>query len=140
MRLVWNSSQKFRGISLNDLLLKGPDILNSIRAVLLRLRRGVFTALGDIKKMYNSVWLEDQEVHLHRFLWHDSEEEELGEYAITRVNIGDKPASCIAQHAMSETANLPQFSHLEEEWRMLHKDCYVYDLLTFHNDLDLLQK
>lgn len=35
VRLVWNSSQKFRGISLNDLLLKGPDILNPICAVLL---------------------------------------------------------------------------------------------------------
>lgn len=51
--------------------------------------------------MYNSVWLEDQEVRLHRFLWRDSEEEELGEYAVTKVNIGDKPAGCIAQLASS---------------------------------------
>ncbi|XP_031731827.1 uncharacterized protein LOC116399095 isoform X1 [Anarrhichthys ocellatus] len=94
VRLVWNSSQKFRGVSLNDLLMKGPDVLNQICAVLLRFRCGVHAALGDIKKMYNSVWLEDQEVHLHRFLWRDSEDEELEEYAITRVNIGDKPAGC----------------------------------------------
>lgn len=115
VRLVWNSSQKYRGVSLNDLLLKGPDIFNSIRAVLLKFWRGSFVALGDIRNMYNTVWLEDQEVHLHRFLWRDSEEEELGEYAVTRVNIGDKPAGCIAQLAMRETANLPQFSHVEEE-------------------------
>lgn len=24
-----------------------------------------------MSKMYNSVWLEDQEVHLHRFLWRE---------------------------------------------------------------------
>lgn len=83
VRLVWNSSQKCRGVSLNDLLLKGPDVLNSIRAVLLRFRRGKFAALGDIRKMYNSVWLEDREMRLHRFLWHDFEEEELGIYAVT---------------------------------------------------------
>lgn len=65
--------------------------------------------------MYNSVWHESREVHLHRFLWRDSEEEELGEYAITRVNIGDKPAGCIAQLAMRGTSNLPQFMHLEKE-------------------------
>lgn len=69
VRPVWNSSQKFRGVSMNDLLMKGPDVLNQIRAVLLRFRSGVYAALGDIKKMYNSVWLEEQEVHLHRFLW-----------------------------------------------------------------------
>uniref|UniRef100_G3N9L1 Reverse transcriptase domain-containing protein n=1 Tax=Gasterosteus aculeatus TaxID=69293 RepID=G3N9L1_GASAC len=139
VRLVWNSSQKCRGVSLNDLLLKGPDVLNSIRAVLLKFRRGGFAALGDVKKMYNSVWLEDQEVHLHRFLWRDSEEEDLAEYAVTRVNIGDKPAGCIAQLAMRETANLPQFSHLEEERRVLQEDSYVDDLLTSHDNLDQLE-
>lgn len=100
VRLVWNSSQKFRGLSLNDLLLKGPDVLNPIRAVLLRFRAGAFAALGDIRKMYNSIWLEDQEVHLHRFHWRYSGEDEIEEYAITRVNIGDKPPGCIAQLAM----------------------------------------
>lgn len=86
---------------MNDLLMKGPDVLNQIRAVLLRFRGGTNAALGDIRKMYNYVWLEDKEMHLHRFLWW--------------VNIGDKPAGCIAQLAMRETANLPPFAHLEEE-------------------------
>ena len=85
---------------MNDILLKGPDVLNPIRAGLLRLRRGVYTALGDIKKIYNSVWLEQQEMHLHRFVWRDSEDKKMDEYAITRVNMGDKPAGCIAQLAM----------------------------------------
>lgn len=47
VRLVWNSSQQFKGVSMNDLLLKGPDVLNSIRAVLLRFRSGVHAAIGD---------------------------------------------------------------------------------------------
>ena len=140
VRLVWNSSQKFKGQSLNDLLLKGPDVLNDIRAVLIRFRQGVFAALGDIKKMYNSVWLEDQEVHLHRFLWRDSEEEDIQEYAITRVNIGDKPAGCIAQVAMRETANLPMFHHLAEERRVLEQDAYVDDILVSNDNLNKLKQ
>lgn len=139
VRLVWNSSQRFRGVSMNDLLVKGPDFLNQIRAVLLRFRSGVYAALGDIKKMYNSVWLEDLEMHLHRFLWRNSTDEELEEYAVTRVNIGDKPAGCIAQLAMRETANLPSFAHLEEERRVLHQDSYVDDILTSHNDFQQLK-
>lgn len=140
VRLVWNSSQKFKGLSMNDLLLKGPDVLNPIRAVLLRFRRGVHAALGVIKKMYNSVWLEDLEMHLHRFLWRDSEDGEIEEYAINRVNIGNRPAGCIAQLAMRETAKLPTFAHLKEERRILEEDCYVDDILISHNDLERLTK
>lgn len=55
VRIVWNSSQEFRGMSLNSLLHKGPDVLNPIRGVLLRFRSGLHAALGDVKKMYNSV-------------------------------------------------------------------------------------
>ncbi|KAK7928986.1 hypothetical protein WMY93_005381 [Mugilogobius chulae] len=135
VRLVWNSSQKFRGQSMNDILLKGPDVLNPIRAVLLRFRQGVHAALGDIKKMYNSVWLEDREMHLHRFLWRDRPEDDIEEYAITRVNIGDRPAGCIAQLAMRETAKLPEFAQMEEERRVLEEDSYVDDILTSHNNL-----
>ncbi|XP_049321149.1 uncharacterized protein LOC111193301 [Astyanax mexicanus] len=140
VRLVWNSSQKFEGLSMNDLLLKGPDVLNPIRAVLLRFRNGVHAALGDITKMYNSVWLEEREMHLHRFLWRDSPEEDLSEYAITRVNIGDRPAGCIAQLAMRETARLPEFTDLKEARRVLEEDSYVDDILTSHNSKDILDK
>lgn len=90
----------------------------------------VFTALGDIKKMYNSVWLEDREVHLHCYLWRDTKED-IGEYAITRVN---NPAGCIAQVAMRETANLPMFHLFAEEHRVLEQDTYVNDILTSHDD------
>ncbi|KAJ8009691.1 hypothetical protein DPEC_G00094140 [Dallia pectoralis] len=107
---------------MNDLLLKGPDVLNPIRAVLLRFRKGAHAALGDIRKMYNSVWLEERVMHLHRFLWRDQQDEEIGEYVITRVNIGDRPAGCIAQLAMRETARLAKFSHLEESRRVLEED------------------
>ncbi|XP_065327919.1 uncharacterized protein LOC135933709 [Pelmatolapia mariae] len=129
-----------RGLSLNDILIEGPDVLNPIRAVLLRFRAGVYAALGDIRKMYNSIWLEDREVHLHRFLWRDTEDAGIEDYAITRVNIGDKPAGCVAQVAMREIANLPSFSHFKEEKHVLEEDAYVDDILTSHNDLDHLRR
>lgn len=64
VHMVWNSSQTFKGVRINP-----------IRAVLLRFRRGVYDVLGDIKKRYNSVRLEEREMHLHRFLWRDDQSE-----------------------------------------------------------------
>ena len=136
VRLVWNSSQKFRGLSMNDILLKGPDFLIPIRSVLPRFRKGIYAALGDIKKTYNSVCLEERDpVPLK-----GQSCKEIGECAITRDNIGDSPASCIAQLAMRESARLTIFAHLEDEHRVLEEDSYVDDLLTSHNNLKLLVK
>lgn len=140
VRLVWNSSQEFGGVSMNSILFKGPVVLNPIRAVLLRFREGEHATIGDITKMYNSVWLEEQEVHVHRFLWRDSPEDEIEDYAVVRVNMGDKPAGCIAQVAMGETARLPQFSDMKEERRVIEEDSYVDDLLMSQNDPQCLDE
>lgn len=79
-------------------------------------------------------------MHLHRFLWRDAEDGEIEEYAITRVNIGDRPAGCIAQLAMRETAKLSMLTHLKEERRILEEDSYVDDVLTSRNDLEKLDE
>ena len=79
-------------------------------------------------------------MHLHRFLWRDSPDEKISEYAITIVNIGNRPAGCIAQLDMRLTTRLPIFAHLEDERRVLEEDSYVDDLLTSPNDLKKLDK
>ena len=94
-RIVWNSSQPYQGVSLNSCLLKGPDFLNPLRGVLIRFREGVFAIIGDVTKMYNSIYLIEKECHMHRFLWRDEKTEEIGIYMIVRVNIGDRPAGCL---------------------------------------------
>lgn len=108
-----------RGAAVQVILLKGPDILNPIRAVMLRFQEGEHAAIGDITKRYNSVWLEEREVHVHWFLWRDSPKDEMEDYTVMRVNMGDKPAECIMQVAMRETAKLPQFSDMKEERRVI---------------------
>ena len=140
VRIVWNSSQDFEGVSMNSILLKGPDVLNPIRAVLLRFREGEHAAIGDISKMYNSVWLEELEVHLHRFLWRDSPAEEIRDYAVVRVNMGDRPAGCISQVAMRETAGLPQFSHLVDEKSVIIDNAYVDDVFASNKDPERLSE
>lgn len=78
----WDSSQDYRGVSFNCILLKDPNILNPIRAVLLYFREGEHVVIRDVSKMYNSVWLENQEVHLHRFLWRESPVDDIKDYAV----------------------------------------------------------
>ncbi|KAI3368470.1 hypothetical protein L3Q82_025481 [Scortum barcoo] len=79
VRLVWNSSQKHRGLSLNNILIKGTDVLNLIRGSELVSLLLLVTSTT----MYNYVWLEGREVHLHWFLWCNTEDAEIEDFAIT---------------------------------------------------------
>ena len=108
-RIVFNSSAKFNGLSLNDCLAKGPSLLNPLLGILLRFRKDNVAFIGDIAKMYHSIdiTLKDQMTHL--FLWRNMKtEEEPKTYAITVVNMGDKPSATIAQVALKKTAQESQ--------------------------------
>lgn len=48
-RLVFEPAAKINGISLNDRLLKGPELLNSVVRVLLTFRERKIALCGDIK-------------------------------------------------------------------------------------------
>ena len=105
MRIVFNSSAKVNGISLNSCLAKGPSLLNNLLGILFRFREERFAFIGDISKMFHSIKipLEDQMMHL--FLWRDlNTEQKPSTYAMTAVNMGDRPAAAIAQTALRETA------------------------------------
>ena len=100
LRIVFNSSHKYQGCSLNDFLAKGPSFPNDILGIQLRHRENYVGFVGDISKMFHSIDIpiEDQMVHL--FLWRDMDTERDPEvYAITVVNMGDKPSAAIAQTA-----------------------------------------
>lgn len=98
-------------MSLNGLLHKGLDVLKPIRGVLLRFRSGLHAALGEkctivygLKiRMSTSIVFSEATILKRRL-----------RFSVFRINIGDIPAGCIAQVAIRETANLPQFSKMVE--------------------------
>ena len=69
-RVVFDASPKYAGTSLNDYLLKGPDLLNSSAAVLLRFKSGKYSISADIEKMFQNV--KQNERKYLRFIWNRS--------------------------------------------------------------------
>ncbi|XP_068237238.1 uncharacterized protein [Palaemon carinicauda] len=55
VRVVFDCASKVEGISLNDLLLQGPDMMNSLLGVLVKFRGGLFAYTGDINTMFYQV-------------------------------------------------------------------------------------
>ena len=55
IRVVFDYSAKFNGVSINDSLLQGPDLTNSFVGVLLRFKREEVAIQADIKSMFYQV-------------------------------------------------------------------------------------
>lgn len=52
---MFDSSAKFNNISLNDVLLKGPDITNNLKDILLRFRREEIAVIGEVEQMFHNL-------------------------------------------------------------------------------------
>ena len=130
LRLCMNSSMKYKGVSLNDLLMKGPSALNNIYSVLLNFRTYPVGFVKDISKFYQSVLASLRDQHLRRVLWREGDGNKEPKIFVTRtVNFGDKPAGCVALTALRETAKLYKNIHPEAA-RKLMDDNYCDDLAT----------
>ena len=52
LRVVHDAAAKTRGVALNDMLLKGPDLLQSLPGVVMRFRQHLIGVTADIKEMF----------------------------------------------------------------------------------------
>ena len=107
LRICANSSLKSDGISLNDILCKGPPALNELWGVLIRFRSFKVAFTKDLSKFYQSIDTKERDKHLRRIVWRFGKEDENPKIFMTcTVNFGDKPAGCISQVALRNTAQL----------------------------------
>ena len=67
--VVFYCSAKYRGMSPNDQLLKGPDLTNSLFGVLSRFRQERIALMGDIEEMFYQVRVIDADSTYLRYLW-----------------------------------------------------------------------
>ena len=107
VRVVFDCSVKYRGTSLNDQLLQGPDLTNSLVGVLTRFRQEPVAFMSDIEAMFYQVRVQPSDCNYLRFLWWpDGDlEKEPEEYRMLVHLFGGASSPSCANYALKKTAD-----------------------------------
>ncbi|XP_037399818.1 uncharacterized protein LOC108416929 [Pygocentrus nattereri] len=146
IRVVFDSSAKSHGVSLNDVLLSGPDLNNSLVGVLLRFRREAVAVTVDIEQMFHSFVVREDHRDFLRFFWHKHNDpaDDLCEYRMKVHVFGNSPSPSVAIYGLRRAA-----AHGEEEFGsdarcFTEREFYVDDGLlsrpTASEAIDLLKR
>lgn len=129
IRIVFDSSAQCGNVSLNQVLLKGPDLNNSLVGVLLRFRGEPYGVMADVEQMFhNFVVSEDHRDYL-RFLWfrdHDLDGE-VEEFRMTVHVFGNCPSPSVAIYGLKRTAVEGESEYRSDVRKFIEHHFYVDD-------------
>lgn len=69
VRIVFDCAAKHHGLSLNDVVLQGPQMTNNLQAVLLNFRKESVALISDVEAMFHQVRVPVEDRDVLRFLW-----------------------------------------------------------------------
>lgn len=140
LRVVFNASQKTdTGYSLNDLMECGPKLHQDLLTLLLgwRLYKYVFTA--DCEKMYRMILVHEEDQHLQKILWRESNQGPLKEFQLCTVTYGTKAAPFLALRTLKQLAD-DDAQKYPLAADVIANEMYVDDVLSGSNSIERAQE
>ena len=130
VRAVFDAASKYRNTSLNDQLLVGPDLINSLVGVLIHYRQEPVALIADIEAMFQQVKARPEDCDALRFLWWDGDVEEQAVAFKTLVHIFcAKSSPCCTNKALLQTADDNESKYGKDVADVVRRSFYVDDLL-----------
>ncbi|XP_058817350.1 uncharacterized protein LOC131680654 [Topomyia yanbarensis] len=104
VRLVWDAAASVRGISLNSHLLKGPDMLIPLVAVIVGFREYRIALGGDLREMHHQLKILDADKQAQRFLFRKNAMEPPSIFVMDVATFGSTSSPCSAQFVKNRNA------------------------------------
>ena len=129
IRVVFDCSASYEGVSLNDYLLQGPDLMNDLLGILCRFRQERVGFMTDIKSMFHQFMVSEEHRDLLRFLWWENGDptKEVVEYRMKVHLFGAGSSPGCANFGLKRAADDGQAEFGEEAAEFIRRDFYVDD-------------
>ncbi|XP_039763051.1 uncharacterized protein LOC120635903 [Pararge aegeria] len=128
LRVVFDgTAPSSSGISINSLQLIGPNIQDTLFAIILRFRFYKYVLTGDIEKMFRQILINEHDRNLQLILWRDDESQPLRALRLNTVTYGFASASFLSTRCLYQ---LGEECPDEIIKTIIQRDFYYDDLLT----------
>ena len=132
-------------MSLNKVLLPGPDLMNNLIGVLMRFRRENVAVICDVEQMFHSFHVEPKHRDFLRFLWFEGNDpsKPITEYRMNVHLFGNGPSPAVATYGLRRTVVEGKEKYGEEANNFICRNFYVDDglasLTTAQGAIDLVK-
>lgn len=140
MRIVFDAAAFSNGVSLNSMLLKGPDLNRPLLAVLYQFRMGSIGVCADVKEMFLRVRIQQSDVNSQRFLWRRGDTSRpIDVYVMQSMIFGAACSPCAAQYVKNKNAD-EYAEYLPAAVNAIKNHHYVDDFVSsFNSELEAIQ-
>ena len=129
IRVVFDCSASYQGYSLNDKLIQGPNLTNTLLGVLIRFRQEQIAFMADVEGMYHQVKVAPADQDYLRFLWWPGGDVSLplAEYRTTVHLFGATSSASCATYALTKTPEDNKDDFSAEAVDTVGRNVYVDD-------------
>ena len=121
--MVFDSSAPYKGVSLNDVLLTGPDLNNTLLGVLMRSRKEPVAITADIQHMFHCFIVREDHRDFLRFLWFHNNDPDSDNV------FGNSPSPALAIYGLRRAAKEEENNFGSNMRRFVEREFYVDDAL-----------
>ncbi|XP_044760787.1 uncharacterized protein LOC123318236 [Coccinella septempunctata] len=127
VRIVFDAASKSHGLSLNDVLLAGPDQLQSLVKILWTFRQRRIAFCDDVREMFHRIMVREQDRSSQRLLWRNLETSKNPEvFELNVMTFGAKFSPACAQFV--KNYNAQRYAEQEVQDTIIQK-FYVDDFV-----------
>jgi len=129
MRNVYDASARYKGTSLNENLLMGPNLLVDMIHPLMRMRMYKYAFTADVKSMFHRIFINERDQQCQRIVWRRNLNDPMQVYIQQVMLFGPKSSPFVSQFVKNKTADKFQEKYPRAA-RALRDFTYMDDLLS----------